>query len=356
MKRRFGPSLYFANDKVIFDSLNQHQVGIDLIRELLSERGIFVSAHTPKEELAQYFSRLTADYFDHRSIASKLGRVARRERITYSEIKETIDQSAVVNSLDTLKQSLDDEGGVMHVEVTKDKILALISYEHIDYTKIDLKQVEPRDAIIEFTKGPSGNYVVRSTQNAFIDVVVEKLFANLGQTAGKAIERSRISLEGHADPQVRTKFFESLIKEIDGYTFRTMTEAYCYKPKLASAISEAGDDDTELENQPYVERVALRGQGVNRSFVIDDLYKNNYYIVKVVWQVKPESSADADIFELEAQFSNPEDCTGFSYQARSVIICEEGKPTSKKRTPKRDEQDQLFRLIEQSAKKAYAAL
>lgn len=40
MRKKVGPSLYFASDKVIFDSLTHRQVKTDLIRDLLFERGI----------------------------------------------------------------------------------------------------------------------------------------------------------------------------------------------------------------------------------------------------------------------------------------------------------------------------
>lgn len=355
MRHRFGPSLYFANDKVIFDSLNQHSVGVDLIRELLNERGIIVSSSTPKEELAKYFSRLTADYFDHKSIAIKLGRVAKQERITASELTGKIKDADILESLNELKAKLESEGDNVAISIEKGRITALISYEHIDYTRIDLKQVEPRDAIIEFTKQSDGNYVVRSTQNSDIDPVVEGVLNALKTSAGGELERSRISMESVTDPELRTEFFESLMKDIEGYIFSTVTEAYCFKPKLAETEDEDADGEhEELESSPYVEKVGLRGEGVNRSFVIRDLYKKGYYIVKVVWRVRLKERIDSDIFELEAQFSRPDSCTGFSYRVKSVILVDDGKVMSKRRSAKNDERDELFRLIEQAAKRALA--
>lgn len=358
MRHRFGPSLYFANDKVIFDSLNQHAVNVDLVRELLNERGIIVSADTSKEKLAEYFSRLTADFFDHQSIAAKLGRVAKRERITASELTGEISNSDIIDALQTLKSQLEESGDQVTVTVSDGKITALVSYEHIDYTKIDLRQVEPRDAIIEFTRESNGTYVVRSTQNPEIDPIVESVVATLHAKADGKLERSRISMESIAAPALRTKFFESLIKDIEGYKFETVTEAYCYKPRLAELGSDDDNDvqTEELEQLPYVEKISLRGEGVNRSFVIKELYEKGYYTVKVVWRARIATRIDSDIYELEAQFSRPEQCTGFSYRAKSVIMVDEGKVTGKRRSPKKDEEDNLFRLIEQAAKRALSSL
>ena len=261
-------------------------------------------------------------------------------------------------TLNGLKQELDDSGNHVEIAVEGDRIMALISYEHVDYTRIDLRQVEPRDAIIEFTKEPGGGFVVRSTQNADIDPIVEKVLSNLAVHAGGDIERSRVNLESIATPALRTQFFDSLIRGIEGYKFLTVTEAYCYKPKLSELEndSDVEEEDGELESLPYVEKVSLRGEGVTKSFVAKDLYDKGYYIVKVVWRVRVAAKADSDIFELEAQFSQPDSCTGFSYRTKAVIMVDEGKVTAKRRGPKKDEDEGLLRLIEQAAKKALVSL
>jgi hypothetical protein len=351
MRSRFGPSLYFANDKVIFDSLNQHAVKTDLIRELLNERGILVSAATPKDRLAQYFSRLTADYFDHKSIASKLGKVAKRERITYSELKGDIKKSDVIQSLNELKTDLQEKGSTIHIDVEDNRIVALICYEHVDYTKTDLRQVEPRDAIIEFTRNGSDGFLIRSTQNTDIDPLVDQIVSKLEGSISGTLDRVRISLEGFTDPKIRTGFFENLTASMTGYSLIDLTEAYCFKPRAKALMSEDEEEErpADVEKSPHVERVTLRGDSLNKSFIIDDLYKDNYYIVKIVWQIRVKNKIDSDIFELEAQFGRPDVCTGFSYQIRSVFICDEGKITGKKRSPKKEEMDTIYRLIESAA-------
>jgi len=356
MKHRFGPSLYFASDKVIFDSLNQHQVSTEQIRKLLNDRGIIVSADTSKDELAKYASRLTTDYFDHQMIAHELGRVAKRERITYSEIKQAVNREQIIAALTVLEQKLEEQGCNADVQETPGRILARIDYELIDYTKTEFRQVQPCDAIIEFAFDAGvGNFVVRSTQNNFTDGAVDVVFAELARAIGAPVDRVRIGLQDRVDHRLRTQFFEKLMRGIHGHDFLTVTDAYCFKPKTRAAI-ESDDSERDLEDQPYVERVSLRGQGVNRSIVFDDLSNDSYFIVKVVWRVRPTGQIDHDIYELEAQFSSPATCTDFSYQAKSVIAVENGRVTERKRTPLREEQDSLNRGIEDAAKEAYKAL
>ena len=354
--KRFGPSLYFASDKVIFDSISQRAVNVDLVRELLEERGIFVSAKTSKDELAKYFSRLTADYFDHKSIASKLGRVAKKERFTAFDIDNEIERDQIVDAVKEMRKELDDRGETLNFDTSNpDKILVDIAYDHIDYTKAELRQVQPRDAIIEFIKDASGKYSVRNTHNSYTDSVVEKICKFLGEASGNPISRTTVNLQSHPEPTKRTTFFEELIKGVANHELVTVTEAFCYKPPKGK-IQDEDDDEKELEDSPLVERVGLRGRAVTKSLVIDGLYKTGYYIIKVIWQVKPKISLDSDIFELEAQFSEPGDCTGFSYQTKRVLIFDEGKITDKTRHPKAAEEAALAQLIEQAAKSAYKAV
>lgn len=355
MKKAFGPSLYFASDKVIFDAMNHTKVTADTIRELLSDRGIIVSSKTPKYELAQFFSRITADYFDHKNIASKLGKIARRERITYAEISESLTKLEIIEALNTVKDELELAGNSVRFEVNGERILALLEYDFIDYTEVEFRQVQARDGIIEFLPDGDGKYVVRSTQNREIDAAVDTIFTVINLDRSDPVKQNHISLEGIPEPEKRCQFFNKLMQSLDQHQLVTVTEAYCFNSR-SKKLSDENEDETELEDRSNVERVYLKGTEVNKSLVISDLYDKGYYLVKTVWRVKPESSLDSDVFEIEAQFSEPSSCTDFSYQVRAALIFDDGKLTNKKRTPKSEEQDNIFRLIEAAAKKAYTEL
>lgn len=361
MRKRFGPSLYFASDKVIFDAMNHSRVTTELIKELLFDRNIVVSSQTSKYELAQYFSRLVADYFDHKDISEKLGKIAQRERITYTEIKTKVTSTQIIDGLKFIKNHLEADGEAMAIDVQEGRILARIQYEYIDYTEVEFRQVQPKDATIEFKKLKDGKYAVRSTQNKYIDTVLERIFGAIETEIKISVDKTKISLIGHPDPVTRSNFFTSLIGGLENHKVITVTEAYCYKPDVAASIIDEDDEEDdskkpELEEQPYIEKVSLKGTGVTGSFLISDLYNKGYYLVKAVWRVKQLANVNSDVFEVEAQFGDPKDCTDFSYQVRSAIIYDEGRVTKKKRTPTPEEQDRLFRLIEIAATHALSGL
>ncbi len=357
MTRRFGPSLVFASDKVIFDALNHSQVPVDLIRRLLFDRGILVSHKTEKADLAEDFSRLTADYFDHKSIAQKLGKVSKKERVTYTEVKEKLTIDQIKAGTASVIQQLRDMGNVVDLVTEGGTVQIRVQYEHIDYTESEFRQVQPRDAVIEFIPDEDNNYIVRNTHNNYIDNAAQSMFGGIEAVIGKRLSLRQISLEGFTDPKERTSFFEALIDDIEGYRLETVTDAYCYKPKRTGMIG--GDDGEEraadTERQPYVVRVTLKGSDVNKTFMADNLYKEGYYLVKVVWQMKAKNR-DYEVIELEAQFGEPSTCTEFSYQARCGITCRDGVVTDEKRAILSGEQDTYFRLIEAAARRALATL
>lgn len=356
MTHRFGPSLIFASDKVIFDALNHSQVPIDLIRHLLFDRGILVSHRTEKFDLAEGFSRLTADYFDHKSIAQKLGKVSKKERVTYTEIKDQLTLDEIKAGTATVIQQLKDQGNVVDMVVADGTVQIRVQYEHIDYTESEFRQVQPRDAVIEFIPDDQGNYIVRNTHNKYIDNAATTMFGGIEAVTGKKLQLKHISLEGFADPKIRTNFFEQLIDDIEGYRLDSVTDAYCYRPKGEAGIASNGDDRTrDIEKQPYVVRVTLKGNDVTKTFMADNLYKADYYLVKVVWRMKA-TNRDSELIEIEAQFGEPNSCTEFSYQARCAIVCEDGFATDQKRTIYPGEHDRYFRLIEASARRALATL
>lgn len=356
MTRQFGPSLVFASDKVIFDALNHSQVPIDLIRHLLFDRGILVSHKTEKVDLAADFSRLTADYFNHKSIAIRLGKVSKKERVTYTEIKDQLTLDQIKAGAVTVIQQLKDKGNAVDMNVENGVVQIRVAYDHIDYTESEFRQVQPRDALIEFIPDDQGNYVVRNTHNNFIDTATKSIFGGIESVIGKTLLLKQISLEGIADPKIRTQFFEELIEDIEGYNIDSLTDAYCYRPK--GALGGVGNDDqrsADIEKQPYVVRVTLKGNEVNKTFMANDLYKAGYYLVKVVWRMKHKKK-DFELIEFEAQFGEPNSCTEFSYQARCALICEDGVVTDQKRPIYPEEQDTYFRLIEAAARRTLAKL
>ena len=89
----------------------------------------------------------------------------------------------------------------------------------------------------------------------------------------------------------------------------------------------------------------MRGIGVSRSEMLQILTQDNYYITKVQWTTAEILSTGA-VYEIEAGFDDPQDCTGFSFILSGVYAVEAGVVSNKKRQPLSSETDKVSRAID----------
>ncbi|OUR74279.1 hypothetical protein A9Q78_01365 [Methylophaga sp. 41_12_T18] len=340
-KQVHGPSQFYATDKNVFDALNQHKVDNPTILKLFERRNIIVGKKTPREELAKYFARLTHDYYDHQDIAKRLGITTRRERLTSLDLKGLNDKSDIQAPIDQLKAELESTGNVIQVSGDADNVTINIQYSTIDYKLSELSQVQAKDGTIEFEKTPEG-YIIRNTDNEHMNDLRESLLGKIEKSTTTEITKSAISLFDITSPKERSKFFYDLIKTDQSYRMEDVTSVFTYraKPDDDSDEGEVSDEDT------YIEKVSLSGSGVSRSELLNQLLDNDdFYIIKVRWEAK-QLLKGGHVYDIEATFSNPQDCTGFSYILKGVYQYEEGKVSSQRRTPTKEEIKVVSQAVE----------
>lgn len=320
-------SLYYATDKNIFDALNEHKVDSATIVELFEQRNTIVSHSTPRKWLAEYFSRLSHDYYDHKSISERLGVTARRERITSLDVTGITKFQQLKDAVQKVKDELEQHGDVVKI-VGKDQDITLqIEYSKIDYRRSEFNQVQMRDGAIEF-HATSAGYVVRNTQNDYINSIRDMALGEIVTDAEGGIQKNAISLFAFPEAKTRSLFFYDLFNGLSGYLLRDVTDVHVFKAGIDS-------DEEDLEDS-FVERVSLRGHGVTRSEYLDALGNDDYYVVKVAWRCR-EELGKGDEFDIEAVFADPKDCTGFSYILLGVYENQNGLLSKHRRTPAKHE-------------------
>lgn len=350
-KKTFGPAIYFASDKNIFDALIQHKVDAPTLASLFEKRNVIVSKKTPRDELAEYFSRLTHDYYDHRVISEKLGSPSRRERTTSMDLVGEIDPEEMKFALEEIKKEINHNGDTAHISRKGNDFTVHIQYSVIDYKKTEFSQVQIKDGDIEFIQTTEG-YSIRNAQNDFMNTVREEVVAKIDKNIASEIEKITISLYEITAPKLRTQFFIDLINGLDGFSRRDVSDVYVYKPKPEKNEStELTSDDDET----HIEKVLLKGNGVTRSALLLDLTQSDeYYIVKIGWTTK-RTLGNGDTLEIEALFNDPKDCTGFSILLKGIHPYIHGK-SGKRRTPLKSEIDEISRLVETTARSLMSKL
>lgn len=353
-KRIHGPSLYYATDKNVFDALNQHKVDAPTVVRLFQRRNIVVSKKTAREDLAKYFSRLTHDYYDHKDIAARLGIVSRRERTTSMDVTGVGDTDQLQGAVEQLKKEMEASGDVVHVTRDGDNLSIRVQYSEVDYKRSEFAQVQVRDGTVEFVKTAEG-FVVRNTQNEYLNDVRETLLAKVEKGADSPLTKVTVSLFDVPVAKLRSKFFHELATSMPGYVRRDVTDVYVFKAKPEADGSE-DSDDSPSDPDTHVERVFLRGSGVSRSELLNELLdEEDYYIIKMGWTAT-ETMGEGNVFDIEAGFSDLKDCTGFSFILSGVFPVEEGKASTRRRPPYKHEVDAISRVIESKARELVAAL
>lgn len=353
-KHIHGSSLYYATDKNVFDALNINKVTIPTIVELFKRRNVLVSKKTPRDQLALYFSKITHDYYDHQSIAARLGITSRRERITSMDVKGIEELETVDIAIEKIKQSLESIGDIVLIRREGENIAIDIHYSEVDYKKSEFSQVQKKNASIEFLKASDG-YVVRSTQADYINNIRETLIKEIEQGQEAPIEKMSISLEDIKSPKLRSKFFNDLAGNLPHYVRRDVTDVYVYKVKPPSE-HEDDDEDETLGSGTHVERVFLRGNGVTRSEIFHELLEQeNYYIIKMGWTAT-ETLGHGNVYEIEVNFSDPINCSGFSFMVTGVFPVESSIVSDKKRSPSKSEISAISNAIESKSRSIVRAL
>lgn len=212
-----------------------------------------------------------------------------------------------------------------------------------------------RDGTIELAVSPSG-YVVRSTKNDQVDQFKEVLLKHMESAAPTGFRKRSVELSGFPDTKTRSKFFYDLVTGLPGFSLRDVTAVFVYKPKPDIEFLDVGADADEDGVGAHVERVHLRGSGVSRSELLRDLLAaDDYYITRIGWRSR-EILGKGYEFDLEALFTDPITCTGFSYLVGGVRHVELGRVSQQRRSPDRAEIDSVSKTIESRARELIVSI
>ena len=350
-KQIHGPSLYYASDKNVFDALNQHKVDTPTIMKLFERRNIVVSKKTPRESLAAYFARQIHDYQDHKDIATRLGITAKRERITSMDVNGAVTKDHVDVAVKQLKEELEKTGEVVQIHKEGDRVSLNVQYSTVDYKVSEFAQRQERDGAIELLKTDEG-YTVRNTHNEFVNNVTQLFVKKLEAAANTDLEKVTVSLSGLTPARLRSKFFHELASNLPGYLRTDVTAVYVYKAKPNDHVTDGDEEDEEeeIESETHVERVSLRGNGITRSEILNNLLdKDDYYITKIAWGAREIAGTGHD-YDIEAMFANPRDCTGFSFILSGVYPLENGQVATRRRSPFKNEIEAISSVVEAKAR------
>lgn len=243
-------NIHSVTDKALYDALNQKQITLNEIQDLFLERGTIISKKTPRKDLARNYSRMTHDYYEHQKIATLLGGQSRTEKNTCVRIESCVDKKDIIEAAEKLKNQITAQDDYCKIIVDGSRVLINIRYLSTNYGKSDFKQAINKEALIEIEPIDNG-YSIRRPDNENLQDYEELLLGHISSIQKDKVDDSNldlklneISLSHNNSADVRTLFFDKLIRTLDGYELEDVTDAYVYHPKPETIEAEEGNTET----------------------------------------------------------------------------------------------------------------
>lgn len=356
-------SLGYANDISIYNALNQKKMTNKSLLSLFKRKGILYSDDTAKEKLAEYYSRMTHDYFDHKKIAEVLGVTPRKDKITLSEIMSdegyVIEDNVIVDLLRTMKNEINSFGHQCNYSLSKDGEHKLdITYVEIDYNRPDFQQMITRHGEIT-VKSENNLLKIRSTQSNYINTVRNKIKEKILQLdeTNTHLQANEISLEFIDSPEERSNFLIETINNVADYSLEEITQIHVFKNNDLLSLDGESLGESTVAN---ISDAILKGSNVHMTSELRSLSSSGFYFVKISFQLKGKN--DHKLYTIDVEFKEKSSCKEFSYIVKTVQEPRYDKDTqtfSSYKIPKAPtimEQVHVVERLEESAKIALKKL
>lgn len=353
--------LYSVTDKAIFDALNQNKISNEDMRNLFFKRGILISTKTQRKSLAIDFSKYYHGYKDFQHLSDVLGSIGRREKSTNNYIKTDLDKNDFEACIRNTLSELNKEGDTTKIiETPNGGFDILVKYVKLDYKLSEFRQSSTREANIQIELLENNEYLVRCPPNSKSDefmTILEKKIKE--ESDNNDFSNDTITLESVKLSSERTRFFMELIHNMEHHEFVDVSDVFISHPVSLEVERASLSDDNEKEDEEsstpdlgyHISKASLKGRGVLESDELKDLLDKDFYISKVIWTIKNKNYIDSDMIEIEAQFSDSDNCRIFSYLIRGyypyVSIGEYNKNRKAFDTVRERE---LSKLLEKTAK------
>ncbi|WP_353949489.1 hypothetical protein Q7W82_14085 [Xanthomonas indica] len=298
--------------------------------------------------MADKLSILAHDYFDIVDIIDRRQPSSRGEKTTTLTIDASVTQDELKAVLGSYKEEKKDAESVKFNLTGTESAVLEIDYDEFDFSKTRLAQRQPKEARIEF-KAAGGAISVRMPASDKAREVVANLQDKLSRLKKQEIDTIQIEV-GTLTPELRTKFFTTLMSKLPGYTYRTVTNV---RVSPSERLDE--DDELSLEDEApeeikeeilsYVRSVAMSGENLAVSPEYKQLLESGYFVTAITWRAEHRASP-YHLVRFEAGFENGATGTGFRYSVRYAPRTKDGSYATTFRSFDSIEREQHLQALE----------
>ncbi|HEY3431503.1 MAG TPA: hypothetical protein VGK09_03035 [Rhodocyclaceae bacterium] len=216
-----------------------------------------------------------------------------------------------------LKANLEKEHeALVSIKRNGDKVDVEIRYKSLSFNKSEFRQVTDKTARISIEK-TGDTLAIHSPHTDDAEKWVQEVIVAAGSQLEKDLDVREICLSPALSPEIKNRFFLTLIASVNGFKLHDVSDVYVYSPEADRDEGDSPDGDRVEDTKLgiHISRASLKGVGVLESKEMGLLRTRGFFISRIVWRMR-NFEFDSDIYEFEAQFANPENCTGFSYLPR----------------------------------------
>lgn len=317
-------SSYCPDDKDIYDYLRGRKPSVDKLHAYLRNRGIFFGSSSPsvKEDMIEYISYLLVDWdqynrlVDFTDVRGSADKISSQDAEFHGSMEEVFDALKSVESVRGIRES-EKYRIVTHTP-------RLIGYE-IDFLEVESKftriiQRRPRTIKLTIEKNNEG-ITIRYTQHDRSLPIIDAILYFLAESAAGEGELvplnvSAISFEDILDPKLRVKFFNDLIKRVEGLDFQTVTNVRIQRLPASLRQGAASDENSVVsedvqEVEDRIKRVVFRGTDLTLTPEFKKFTDDGFFTCSVSWE--SVDSSEGSIVEMTAGFEVPDMGINFYY-------------------------------------------
>lgn len=349
-----------ATDREIHDLLvsSKQRITEGVLREVARARGIFFSSQETREELADKLSILPHDYFDIVDIVERRQPSSRGEKTTTLTLDVAVTQDELKAVLGSYKDEKKVAESVKFNLTGAQSAVLEIDYDEFDFSKTRLAQRQPKEARIEF-KVADGAISVRMPASEKAHEVLANLQGKLSQLKKQEIDATQIEVST-LTPELRTRFFTTLMSKLPGYAYRTVTSV-----RVSPGEKQDEDDELSLEDDEsedikheilsYVRSVAMSGENLAVSPEYKQLLGSGYFVTAITWRAEHNASP-YHLIKFDAEFENAAEGTGFRYGVRYAPRTKDGGHSVTFRSFDSIEREQHLQALEAFARQTLDSL
>jgi len=345
-----------ANDNDIYDLLisGKQRMTASVLRELLRDRGIFCSSEDDREDICDYMSMIPHGFHDVEAIVEKREPSSRREKTTSIHFDSEIAADDIRAAVENYIKSIGPNEEVNH-RISKDGGYTMkVEYDEFNHNRTKLLQRERNEAKIDFLV-EDGRTVVRLPANDKAKRVVAAIKECVEQRRKAPLNQQKVELSGLSTPELRSKFFTSLISQLPGFKLRNVMNL------KVSSLRRGDENDGNLgldidieENEAGMEMfavvhsMALSGQNLVQSKEYKELSQRGFYITHISWKSE-QIQNPPNIVRFEAGFEDRQNCIGFRYGVQGEFKYHKGTHRKTMTAVELADRSRYFSLIEKTA-------